>query len=622
MYIRRTKTNNSATGESYHTHRLVRSQRMNGKVRQSTLLNLGRHFSIKQGDWPLLCVRIEQLISGQVDLLPADCSVEIERAAQRIVGQLIKRTPSPPIENNTAPEDSPQSDQCVTDKKTAEHRDIQAVDVDSLTLSLPRTVGIEHVALHAMKQLEFPKKLNELGIKGTQCSAIIGNIVGRMAQPASELATWKWLQEHSALGELLDVDFECQSHMSLYRGSDTLMRKRSEIETHIFNAVKDLFGLAQTITLYDLTNTYFEGSALTNPKAKHGRSKEKRKDCPLVTLGLVLDGSGFVQRSQTFAGNTSEYATLEQMLTGLNAQPGAMVIMDAGIASQENIDWLIEQGYRYLVVRKGGQREFDISQSTEIKSAGGDTICLQKTINADNTEVQLHCYSEARKEKEQAMLGSAMQRFEAALQKIADNLSKPRGEKSLKKLQERLGRLKQKSQGASQHYQVELIPDEAGKKVTEIRWEKQLIEGTRATHPGVYCLRSNELEWDEETLWRTYVMLTDLESVFRSLKSELGLRPVFHSTENRVDGHLFITVLAYQFVQVIRTQLKQAGIDGSWSQIRKTLSVQQRVTTSLCRQKGGAIHIRKATTAEPELKRIYEALGIHTTPGGIKKMVS
>ncbi len=135
-----------------------------------------------------------------------------------------------------------------------------------------------------------------------------------------------------------------------------------------------------------------------------------------------------------------------------------------------------------------------------------------------------------------------------------------------------------------QHYQVELITDEAGKKVTAVHWEKQLVEGSRATDPSVYCLRTNELAWDAETLWHTYVMLTDLESVFRSLKSELGLRPVFHSTENRVDGHLFITVLAYQFIQVIRTQLKQAGIQGSWTQIRKILGVQQRVTSSLNRQ--------------------------------------
>ncbi len=143
-----------------------------------------------------------------------------------------------------------------------------------------------------------------------------------------------------------------------------------------------------------------------------------------------------------------------------------------------------------------------------------------------------------------------------------------------------------------------------------------------ATHPGVYCLRSNELTWDEEKLWRTYTMLTDLESVFRSLKSELGLRPVFHSKEDRSDGHLFITVLAYQCVQAIRVNLKKAGINGSWTQLRDTLGVQRRVTTSLRRKDGRTIHVRKSTWAEPELMAIYQALAINPAPGGIKKLIS
>lgn len=143
-----------------------------------------------------------------------------------------------------------------------------------------------------------------------------------------------------------------------------------------------------------------------------------------------------------------------------------------------------------------------------------------------------------------------------------------------------------------------------------------------ATHPGVYCLRSNELSWDEEKLWRTYTMLTDLESVFRSLKSELDLRPVFHSKEVRSDGRLFITVLAYQCVQALRLNLKKAGINGSWAQLRDTLAVQRRVTTSLRRKDGRTIHVRKSTGGEPDLMAIYQALAISSTPGGIKKLIS
>ena len=116
-------------------------------------------------------------------------------------------------------------------------------------------------------------------------------------------------------------------------------------------------------------------------------------------------------------------------------------------------------------------------------------------------------------------------------------------------------------------------------------------------------------------------MLTDLESVFRSLKSELGLRPIYHSKEERVDGHLFITVLAYQCVQVLRTQLKKVGIQQRWSGLRDTLSVQRRVTTSFRQRDGRTLNVRKSTVAEPELFKIYQALGVNTTPGGTKKLI-
>ena len=159
------------------------------------------------------------------------------------------------------------------------------------------------------------------------------------------------------------------------------------------------------------------------------------------------------------------------------------------------------------------------------------------------------------------------------------------------------------------------------RKAIALTWKKIPLEGTMATHPGVYCLRSNELEWDAEKLWRTYTMLTDLESVFRSLKSELGLRPVYHSTEERVEGHLFITVLAYQCVQLLRVQLKRAGLDSRWTTLRDTLAVQQRVTTSFQQRDGCTLNVRKATVAEPDLLKIYRAIGVTPAPGGVKKML-
>ena len=409
--------------------------------------------------------------------------------------------------------------------------------------------------------------------------------------------------------------------MRLYRASDQLMRHREAIETQLFARVRDLFALDEMITLYDLTNTYFEGEAAAQPKAVRGRSKEKRSDCPLVTLGLVLDGSGFIRRSRVLAGNAVEAHTLQALLAGLNAAPGSLVVMDRGIATAANRRWLVDQGYRYLVVRRGGSRQFDPEQAVAIATAGGDTVRAQRVLSEAGTEVRLYCHSPGREQKESAINDRFLARFEAGLQKLADGLAKPRGEKRLDRLQERIGRLKAASHGISQHYQITLEADATGRQAVALRWTRQPVAGTRLTEPGVYCLASNETGWEEETLWRVYIMLTDLEAVFRSLKSELGLRPIFHAKEVRTEGHLFITVLAYQCVQLIRTELKQQGIDDSWASLRKILSVQRRVTATFRQDDGRTLNVRKSTRAEPDLLKIYQALGLDAAPGGTRKLI-
>ncbi len=604
MYIRQTRTNNKSTGEAYITYRLVRSERSGGKVRQITCLNLGRHFDVDPEDWPTLCARIEQLARGQSNFLDHQLPPKLEKLAQHYAGRLIAQ----------APVCEPPHDEAIE----ADYREIQ---VDSLELIQPRSVGIEHVGLYALSQLGLVDKLQSLGIHGVMQAAVLGQIIGRMAQPGSELATWSWLREQSALGELIDTDFAMAPLTRMYRASDVLLKHREAIEQHCFARARDLFDLKETVTLYDLTNTYFEGDASMAPKAARGHSKEKRTDCPLVTLGLVLDGSGFVRHSRLFEGNAVESRTLESMLMGLGASPQALVIMDGGIATEANITWLRKQGYRYLVVSRERQRQFDDEQAVSIENQQGQTLRLQKIVHEDQQEVRLYCHSEQRALKENAMMAQFCKRFEAQLQKLSDGLTQPRGEKRAGKIAERIGRIKERSKGISQHYHLDIVTNAEGSLVQSLTWQKEAIAGSMATHPGVYCLRSSEVDWDEEQLWRTYSMLTDLESVFRSLKSELGLRPVYHRKEDRIDGHLLITVLAYQAVQVVRQLLKKEGIQASWSTLRKILQVQRRVTATFQQRDGGTLHIRKSTRAETELMRIYQILGISAAPGGTKKLV-
>ena len=391
MYIRQTKTSNSATGEAYFTYRLVASVRIGSRVRQVTKLNLGRHFSLPKTQWSVLCTRLEALLSGQCELLPVPVPPAIEAMAQRYYAQLVVRNSAAVSAKNILISDS---------SSTTPAPDYQEVDVLSLELVQPRSVGVEHAGLQALTKLGLPEILERVGLNGIQRSCALGSIIGRLAAPGSELATWRWLRERSALGELVEADFEGVALSQLYRVSDLLVRHQEQIEQQLFSRLTDLFSLTATVTLYDLTNTFFEGGLERNAKAARGHSKEKRYDCPLVTLGLVLDGSGFVRRSRTFAGNVGEAGTLEGMLAGLNAPKDATVIMDRGIATEDNVVWLIAHGYRYLVVSREGDRQFEEGLPViETTTAGEEVIRLQRVLSPDGSEVRLYCFSEKRAEK-------------------------------------------------------------------------------------------------------------------------------------------------------------------------------------------------------------------------------
>ncbi len=267
--------------------------------------------------------------------------------------------------------------------------------MSTLELVRPRSVGAGHAALATLRQLGFEEKLSDLGFSKPQVAAAVGNAIGCMAAPGSELAAYGWQQNRTALGELIGYDYEGMDLQRLYRSADRLLNHRDALESHLFKAAQDLLGFSETITLYDLTNTYFEGSASGIEKAKNGKSKEKRSDCPLVTLALVLDASGFPKRSQIFEGNVSEAGTLKTMLEGLGAKPGAVAVMDAGIATEANMAWLKEHGYHYVVVSRKRARQFDPDRATEVQTAGQMPVHVQRVQEPDSGEVLLYCYSPA-----------------------------------------------------------------------------------------------------------------------------------------------------------------------------------------------------------------------------------
>ncbi len=602
MYIRRTSIKSRRNGEPYYTYRLVESVRIAGKVRQRTLLNLGRHFDLPRAQWAPLAQRIEQLTNRQEDLAPVELDAQWEATAQQYSARVIRA-------------------KAQLDESPAQ-ADYQSLDVNSLEMVRPRSVAVEHVSLAALRQLGLDNKLQQLGFNGRQQAAAIGTIIGRMTAPGSELSTHHWLAEHSALGELIGHDFAAMNVQQLYRISDRLWRHKNALEDFLYRRERSLFEFDEVITLYDLTNTYFEGSARANANAALGRSKEKRSDCPLVTLALVLDSSGFPRRSEVFAGNASEAKTLAQMvakLTPSDATHKPTVVLDAGIATEDNIAWLVDNGYRYIVVSRRRHRQFDADQAVWIKNEGQQRIQAQRVVNPKTGEVELYCHSEQREKKEQAIQALFAKRLEGELEKLAAGLHQKYTVKRYDKVLERIGRLKQRYARAARYYDITVEPDPNSGKAKAIHWQRN--KTISDTLPGVYCLRTNHNDWDEATLWHTYTLLTDLEAVFRSLKSELGLRPVFHHNTDRVSGHLFISVLAYHLVHTLRYQLKACDIHLSWEGLRRELKGQDRVTVELKREDGRTVHVRKATRAEPRQQVIYDALGISDRPGNTEKTI-
>ena len=344
----------------------------------------------------------------------------------------------------------------------------------------------------------------------------------------------------------------------------------------------------------------------------------------------MLDSSGFVRKSEIFDGNISEPTTFKEMLdklkvpqkdTNLLNAHKSLVIMDAGIASQENIDYLIANKYEYLVVSRKQNKQFDEAKSTPVKLDKDDNAIVRamKVVNEETKEIELFIHSVAREAKEEAMQTRVQILFIDKLQYLKDGLSLKRRTKDYTKVIETIGRLKQKYPLISQYYSTIVTKDPDSNNAIDITWSEKKTLDNKSAINGIYCLRTNNQTMDEKTLWITYTTLTDLESVFKSLKSELGLRPIFHQTQTRVDGHLFITLLAYSIIHTIRYKLKQKDIHYSWDTIRDILRNQKRITTSMKCKDNTTLYIRQSSELNDRQKEIYDALGIKYRAGDVTK---
>jgi transposase len=603
MYIRKSQQKHAKTGQVYTTYRLVESYRnAEGSARQQTLLNLGSDFSFPQDQWKALSDRIEEIQRGQGGLF--EQAHDLEKEAERITKLLTKQW---------------SDKKAVSQQDKTQSTDYQSVDLNSLTHTDVRKIGAEYVAHEVAKQIKLEEVLSSLGFGKRQKETAIASIIARLVNPGSELSTHRYLTQNSALDELMDTNFTDIGLQNLYHISDQLLEKKESIESLLYQNEKDIFKFNEIITLYDLTNTYFEGRSAQNPKAQYGRSKEKRSDCGLVTLALVLDASGFPKKSKIYPGNVSEQATLKEMIEVLEGDKQSIIVMDAGIATEKNIEWLQQEGYQYIVVsRKRNLRMPDSETPVILKEEKNNRVEAVLVRNEQTNELELYCHSQAKEAKTKVMVSNASKRYEEELEKLASGLNKKGFTKKYEKVIERLGRLKEKNRKINALYDIIVEADEERINAIKLTWARNEISAN-TKKAGIYCLRTNCKDLDAHAFWDIYTTLTDLEAAFRSLKTELGFRPVYHQKETRIDGHLFISVLAYHLLHSIRYQLKAKGIHSSWQTLREILATQCRITSSLKMEEGKVVKIRKTSSPNAEQVAIYNALGLASSPAKTEK---
>ncbi|MDR1039988.1 MAG: transposase [Deltaproteobacteria bacterium] len=577
-----------------------------GEWRTVTLANLPSGFSLPKECWPYLCDEIEG--KPHPTLIP---EVDEETAFRIRALALALRSLITRNRSLAAAARKPGRPSGQTAGEEAADILVRAGDIRAVSAN---TLGTEEVALQAAREIGLIESLTGGGLSLRTAIIVTAVVIARMAHPASERETLRWLRKLTALGQLIGFDFTKANEMTLHRAADALMEHKDAIEALLRARLSPWRGRRITF-LYDLTNVHLEGQGKGNPKARRGHSKAKRSDCRLVTLAVSVDENGYIVGSRILEGNVSEPSTLPGMLEGIGMRDCDLVVMDKGISTKANLELMESSGRRYVVASRGSKAEFDARRAARFETDAGTVVRACRTVDPSGNFAMIWCHTDGRERKDLDIVGTRCARFEAEIGKLADGLSRPRTRKGIDRVHERIGRIK-KAYGVARHFRITVVPcGDDPAKAASITCVRVGIPGSKAECPGVSCIRTNDLSLETGEAIRLCFCLTDVVSVFRCLKSELGLRPVYHSSERRTDAHVFIACLAYQLVNHIRLKLKAAGIRDGWETIRGNLETHKLVVL-VAKANGLDADVLIAASTAPiaEAEAYYEALGMGRGP--------
>jgi hypothetical protein len=443
------------------------------------------------------------------------------------------------------------------------------VDVRGVRVEGTTDFGDVWLALTLWHALELDTLFKALLPKGreevewAQMVAIL--VAARFCEPSSERQIEQTWYPRTSLPEWLGVPREQVHLQRLYRTLDVLVPHKEAVETHLAGRLGELFDLDYDLLIYDITSTYFEGEARRNPQARRGYSRDKRPDCKQVCIALVVTTDGVPLGFEVFDGNRTDVTTVEEVVETMERKYGTakrIWALDRGMVSEENLGFIRERrGYYIVGTPRSDLRHYERQLTEGGWSAVYDDLEVKLCPSPDGQETFVLCRSAARADKERAIHERFSKRIEESLVKLRDRLARARKRPNRSKVDRQIGRLLQRNSRAAGKYRVEVTDDPQRPGHLRVSWTCHEEWSQWATlSEGVYLLRTNLVGWEPEALWKTYIQLTDVEAAFRTVKSDLVLRPIYHQTERRVHGHILVAFMAYALWKTLQKWMEAAGL--------------------------------------------------------------